>query len=168
MTTFDPNIAPLKPGEYERLLQKNLADLGRHDQLPALVPTRVSSFGEKVWLAMCAIKAERWEDLPGWSSWDHLRPWHEKRWPFDSDCPGIIKGNEEYRTGVLKLRKGDLNVLDYAWHAAHYEHRVRYKKTGSNPRWAGLILDAVAAHDLNVAAQLEMWLRDMHVTVERS
>jgi hypothetical protein len=166
--TFDPlSIPALPPGEYERLLQKGQAAERQFQKLPALIPVKVTNYGRKVSLAMNAIKAERWEDLPGWADWDHLRIWHEKRWPFDSPCPEIIKGNEEHHHFALKIRKDDLNVLSYAWNAAHYEHFVRFQKYATNPRWAGFLLDVVAAHDLAVAGQLEMWLRDMRITVER-
>ena len=160
-------IPALKPGEYEKLLQKNYAELGMVEKLPPLVPIKTTSFGAKVWMAMNAVKADHWDDLPGWASWDHLREWHVKRWPFDTtDAPEIIKGNEEYRPYVLRIRKDDLNVLDYAWGAAHYEHRMRYEKTSANPRWAGLLLTVVTAHDPEISKELEQRLKAMRVTIE--
>ena len=166
MNVIDPNIPALKPGEYEKLLQKNYADLGMTDKLPALVPVKTTSFGTKVWLAMSAVKADHWDDLPGWASWDHLREWHVKKWPFGTPPPEIIKGNEEYRHGVLKLTKDNLNVLDYAWSAAHYEHRMRYRKNGANPRWVGFLLTVAAEHDMALAQELHDRLKAMRVTIE--
>ena len=167
--TFDPlSIPALKPGEYERLLQKHQADLGLTTQLPPLLPIKLTKFGRKASLASSAVKAEHWEDLPGWADWDHLRVWHVKRWPFESDAPRIIKGNEEWAEDAVKIRKDDLDVLSYAWIVSQYEHNQRYGKYSLNPRWAGILLELVAAHDLGLAAQLEAQFKKMRITVERT
>ena len=158
-------IPALKPGEYEKLLQKNYAELGMVEKLPPLVPIKVTSFEMRVWLAMEAIEADHWDGMPGWASWDHLREWHVKKWPFESSPPEITKGNEN-RRGTIRIRKNDLNVLDYAWAAAHYEHWVRYRKTAFNPRWLGFLLTVASAHDLDVAKELERRVRAMRMSVQ--
>ena len=78
---------------------------------------------------------------------------------------GTAKGNEN-RRGTIRIRKNDLNVLDYAWAAAHYEHWVRYRKTAFNPRWLGFLLTVASAHDLDVAKELERRVRAMRMSVQ--
>jgi hypothetical protein len=133
-----------------------------------LAKLKLSGYGDKMNLLINGLKSLYWDRMPGWASLEDMVADHEARWPFSRpEMPRLVRGNDPYRAGDVKMPKRAYNVLNYAWHIAHHVHRRRYGTYSANPRWAGLLITAVAAHSPEMAELVAAETKRMRMTVEK-